>query len=234
MGQSRRITNTRILIMNTIADNQAIENMIKQQLRTGNVVDEAILELFTQLPRADFIPEEYRQFAYSDLQIPLAHGQRMMTPLEEGLVVQSLNLNGNETVLEIGTGSGYLTALLAKRCHNVVSVDIYPEFSHNAATKMKQFGIDNVEFFTGDGHQGWMEKAPYHVIVLTGAINEVTKGFKLQLMKGGKLFAVLGDSAAMHGMLYRLDQQDEWHKEILFDTSVPALIDKTKHQEFKF
>jgi len=217
--------------MNT---NTALTNMIKQQLRTGDVLDEEILDLFEQLPRDEFVPTAYKDFAYSDMQIPLAQGQTMMTPLEEGQLLQSLQLTGEETVLEVGTGSGYLTALLAKSCKKLISIDIYEEFTHQAKTLLDKFAIDNVETITGDAHQGWMEKAPYDVIVLTGAIEKVTKSFKLQLMKGGKLFAIVGQPPAQHGMLFTLDNDDSWHEKIIFETSIAPLIDKTKHKEFIF
>lgn len=215
-------------------NNLAQINMIKQQLRTGNVLDEYILELFESLPRDEFVPEQYRAVAYSDMQIPLAHEQRMMTPLEEGLILQNLQLTGDEKVLEIGTGSGYLTALLAKSCAHVTSIDIHADFCESAQKKLADFKIDNVDIINGDGRQGWMEKAPYNVVVLTGCIDEITKGFRLQLMKGGKLFAILGDSIAMHGVYCQLTESDEWKKQIVFETSLPLLVDKAKHPQFIF
>ena len=100
-------------------------NMIKQQLRTGDVIDESILELFREIARDEFVPAKYKDFAYSDMQLELAHQQRMMTPLEEAKILQALNLTGNETVLEVGTGTGFLTALLSRRCKKLISVDNY-------------------------------------------------------------------------------------------------------------
>lgn len=220
--------------MNDTNNQKAIINMIKQQLRTGDVLNESILDLYREIPRSDFTPEKYRPYAYSDMQIPLAHEQCMMTPLEEASILQHLDLQGDETILEIGTGSGYLTALLAKLSHKVISVDIHADFSQQAAENLKQHDISNVECITDDGRQGWMEKAPYNVIVLTGAISAITKGLKLQLMKGGKLFAVIGQSVAMHGMFFQLDNNDNWDSKIVFETSISPLIDKTKHQEFEF
>jgi protein-L-isoaspartate(D-aspartate) O-methyltransferase len=214
--------------------NIALDNMIKQQLRTGDVLNEDVLSLFEAYPREVFVPQGYKEFAYSDMQIPLAHEQQMMTPLEEGKILEALKLKGNEYVLEVGTGSGYLTTLLAKSSKRLVTVDYFDDFTDAAKQKLEQHGIDNVEFFTGDACRGWMEKAPYDVIVMTGSITEVAKCFKPQLMRGGKLFTVLGQAPAMHGVLLTLNDDDTWHKQILFETNTKPLIDKTKHDSFVF
>lgn len=209
-------------------------NMIKQQLRTGDVLEEYVLNLFTSLPRHEFVPEQYRDFAYSDMQIPLAHNQRMLTPLEEGTIIQSLKLTGNETVLEVGTGTGFLTALLSKLCKQVISVDYYAEFTTMAARNLKQHQCHNVELVTGDAARGWLEKAPYDVVVFTGATEQLNETQMLQVLPGGKLFAIEGASPAMKANLYELDHQNTWNKTMLFETEIPLLIDKLKVEEFIF
>ena len=208
--------------------------MIKQQLRTGDISNEQILHLYSSLPREDFVPSSFKPFAYSDMQIPLAHGQRMMTPLEEARVLQALDLDGSETVLEVGTGSGFLTAMLSRLSKKVVSVDCYPEFTVNARKLLAAHECTNVELFTGDAQQGWFDRAPYDVIVYTGSMRELTETQRLQLVPGGRLFAMIGTAPAMRGRLFRLDHGMMWHEQELFETSLPPLIDKYKHNEFVF
>ena len=217
-----------------MSNHSARINMIKQQLRTGDVLNESILNLYDVIPRHEFAPEHLAHFAYSDMQLPLAHGQRMLTPLEEGKILQGLELLGTETVLEVGTGSGFLTAMLSKLCKKVISIDYYPEFTLSAARKLQAHHCDNVELLTGDACRGWLEKAPYDVMVYTGAIEKLTKTHKLQILPGGKLFAIEGKSPAMQAFLYSLDHQDVWQKSMLFETDIPPLLDQLKPKEFVF
>lgn len=214
--------------------NDAKINMVKQQLRTGDVLNEAILALFETIPREEFVPASMRDFAYSDMQIPLAHGQRMLTPLEEGRILQALSLKGDETILEAGTGSGYFTALLSRMCHKVISVDYYSNFTTEASAKLKRFHCDNVELITGDASRGWLEKAPYDVLVLTGAIDTITETHRLQILPGGKLVAIVGREPVMQCQLLTLDHQGNWHEKLLYETNIPPLIDKLKPKEFVF
>lgn len=116
-------------------------NMIKQQLRTGDVLNESILDLFETIPRDNFVPASMQQFAYADMQIPLAHDQQMLTPLEEGQILQALALQGHETVLEVGTGTGYLTVLLSKLAKQVISIDYFPKFTEEAEKKTQRLSM---------------------------------------------------------------------------------------------
>jgi protein-L-isoaspartate(D-aspartate) O-methyltransferase len=209
-------------------------NMVKQQLRTGDVLEERILNLYDLIPRHEFVPEQYSQFAYSDLQIALEQGQRMLTPLEEASTLQALTLNGTEIVLEVGTGSGFFTALLSKLCKQVLSIDWYAQFTENAAQKLNAHQCTNVELITGDASRGWLEKAPYDVIVYTGSLEKLTESHFLQVLPGGKLFAIEGRSPIMQARLYQLDHQGNWSNSIVFETDIPALIDKLKPKEFIF
>ncbi len=223
--------------MNTVEQmsyQHARTNMVKQQLRTGDVLEESILSLYNIIPRHEFVPEQYTQFAYSDMQIPLGHGQRMLTPLEEGTILQSLELKGTETVLEVGTGSGFFTALLSKLCKHVISVDYYSDFTANAARKLKAHNCDNVELITGDASQGWLEKAPYDVVVFTGALEKLTETHMLQILPGGKLFAIEGKLPVMKGVLHQLDHQGNWQKSVILETGIPLLVDQLKPKEFIF
>ena len=209
-------------------------NMVKQQLRTSDVLNESILDLYDLVPRHEFVPELYTHFAYSDMQIPLPHNQRMLTPLEEGIILQALKLKGHETVLEVGTGTGFLTAMLSKLCKKVISVDYYSEFTLNAAQKLQTHHCDNVELITGDGCRGWLENAPYDVMVFTGAIEKLTETHKLQVLPGGTLFAIEGKSPIMQARLYHLNHNEIWTESMLFETDTPPLVDQLKPKEFVF
>lgn len=209
-------------------------NMIKQQLRTGEVLNENILDLYREIPRENFVPSSFKDFAYSDMQIELPHQQRMMTPLEEGKLLQALNLTGNEVVLEVGTGTGFLTALLSRLCKKVISVDYYADFTTHARQKLNEHHCDNVELITGDAHGGWLDKAPYDVMVFTGALTFLTESHRLQLLPGGKLFAIIGNEPIMQAQLHALSHDGEWNMNILYETNIPPLINKLKVKTFVF
>lgn len=202
----------------------ACVNMIKQQLRTGNVVDESIIQLYHQIPRDAFVPSKYASFAYSDMHIPLSHHQCMMTPLEEALLLQSLELKGHETVLEVGTGTGFLTALLSRLCKRVISVDCFADFTKSANKVLTAHNCLNVELTTGDAQQGWLDLAPYDVIVFTGALAQLNETQRLQVLPGGKLFAIIGTQPVMQGRLYTMDFDKNWNNKLVFQTKLPSLI----------
>ncbi|AHE66548.1 protein-L-isoaspartate O-methyltransferase family protein [Legionella oakridgensis] len=209
-------------------------NMIKQQLRTGDVLDESILELYKTIPRDEFVPNDYKHFAYSDMQISLPHGQRMMTPLEEAQMLQALALNGNETVLEVGTGTGFLTALLSRLAKQVISLEYFADFTANARRKLTEHHCTNVELITGDACRGWLDKAPYDVMIFTGALDALTETHRLQLLPGGKLFAIIGKEPIMQGQLHTLGYNNQWQEKLIFETNIPPLINKLKPKEFVF
>lgn len=208
--------------------------MIKQQLRTGGVLDESILALYELIPRHEFVPEQYAHFAYSDMQIPLAHGQRMLTPLEEGTILQALALKGHETVLEVGTGTGFFTALLSKLCKKLLSIDYYPEFTALASRQLHAHQCSNATLMTGDGSRGWLENAPYDVMILTGSILNVSETHLLQISPGGSLFVIEGEPPVMRGHLYQFSQNEIGRKLVLFETDIPLLVDALKPEEFVF
>jgi protein-L-isoaspartate(D-aspartate) O-methyltransferase len=214
--------------------NDACINMVKQQLRTGDVLDDVILALYEEMPREDFVPPSMRQFAYSDMTIPLAHQQQMLTPLDEGKILQALLLEGHETVLEVGTGTGYFTALLSRSCKKVISIDYYQEFSDNAKINLAKHNCTNVELITADAHNGWIEKAPYDVIIMTGAVEQITETHLLQVLPGGKLVAIIGKAPVMQCVMLSLSHNNEWTSKLLFETYTPPLINKLKVKEFIF
>lgn len=212
----------------------SLDNMIKQQLRATNVLDESVISLFQSIPRTDFVPQELESFAYSDMQMPIAHNQRMMTPTEEALLLQALSLQGHETILEVGTGTGFLTALLSRCCDHIVSVDFYADFTLKAQTKLKQYECNNVTLITGDAINGWLEKAPYDVVIFTGGLPALTKTHMLQVLPGGTLFAVVGNEPSMQGQLLTLAHDKTWSKQILFETCLPPLVNKLTPKHFVF
>jgi protein-L-isoaspartate(D-aspartate) O-methyltransferase len=209
-------------------------NMVKQQLRTGDVLDDRVLELYNEIAREEFVPSQFQAFAYSDMQIELPHHQRMLTPLEEAKLLQALALKGDEVVLEVGTGTGFLTALLSRLSKKVISIDYYNDFTTHAARKLEKFGCNNVELISGDAYGGRLDKAPYDVIVFTGALEAISESHRLQVLPGGQLFAIVGKEPVMQGQLHTLDHNDNWHLEVLFETNIPPLINKLKPNDFVF
>ncbi len=208
--------------------------MISQQLRTGHVIDEKIISLFSEFPRAHFVPENMRPFAYSDLQIPLSHHEKMMTPLEEATLLQALELQGHETVLEVGTGTGYLTALLSRLCKKVISIDYYADFTAQARINLDAFNCHNVELLTGDAAMGWADLAPYDAIIFTGSLPRLCETHQLQVLPGGQLFALVGALNAIQGRLYRLSHEGHWEDHILFETALPYLVHAESKHSFIF
>ena len=202
---------------------QARFNMVEQQIRPWNVLDQRVLDLMSNTPREEFVPDEYRTLAFSDTAIPLGNGQAMMPPKLEARMLQSLNVKSSDHALEIGTGSGYVTALLARSCRQVVSVEIDTIFSAGAKDKLGAQGIDNVSLEVGDGLNGWESSAPFDVIAITGSVHQLNSGFQHQLRIGGRLFVVCGSAPVMEAILITRISDNEWSQENLFETSITPL-----------
>lgn len=211
---------------------QARFNMIEQQIRPWDVLDQRTLDLIASVPREQFVPEDYRKLAFADINIPLAQGQVMMSPKVEARLLQVLRLNPNDSVLEIGTGSGYLTALLAKSAKHVDSVDIFPEFIQTAAVKLKALNINNVTLQVGDAINGWNTDVDYDVIVLTGSVPVLKPHFQDQLIEGGCLFAIIGEEPIMQAQLITRINQTKTNRELLFETVLPPLLGAASSQRF--
>lgn len=208
------------MLMNTPS---AKENMIKQQLKALGVSDERLLAAFQTLPREDFVPESQRTWAYADISIPLAHGDRLWTPSMEGRVLQALNIQPHEVVLEIGTGSGYLTALIAKLAIRVVTIDKHPEQSQKAEQTLSAHGLNHVVFHTGDASRDWVSNHLYDVIVITGALPVPPKTYLDQLTVNGRLFVVHGIAPAMKASCFTRTGDRSWEERVLFETCLPYL-----------
>jgi len=203
---------------------QARFNMVEQQIRTWEVLDQGVLDLIYTVHREDFVPDNYKQLALADMNIPLGNDQVMMTPKMEARLLQAVAIQKDERVLEIGTGSGYLTALMAKCALQVDSVDIFAEFSRDAAERLASYQLDNVELDTGDALSGWKGRPPYNVIVVCGSTPELDPDLQKQLLPGGRLFVIVGESPAMEARLITRAGESEWATEVLFETDLPALI----------
>ena len=217
-------------------------NMIAQQIRPWEVLDPEVLELLFAVRREEFAPARYRDLAFADIEIPLsgnvtAHattGETMLAPKIEARMMQGLAVKPGDRILEIGTGSGYMTALLAGRGAHVHSVEIIPEFSAQAAAKLKAHGVDNVTLEVGDGARGWSRHAPYDVIVLTGSVPVLADEFGRSVKPRGRLLAVVGEAPVMQAQLITCTAPDTYSSIGLFETCIPALRNAPQPERFVF
>ena len=208
--------------------------MVQQQIRAWHVLDARTLAVFEALPRDKFVPEAYRNVAYADAPIPLPHGEWMWIPTIEGRVLQALAPEPIESVLEIGTGSGYFAACLAKCAREVLTVDIHPDFTENAAKTLKSLGFKNVKLETRDGTRlDWLE-GRHDVIVVTGSLPEYDAAYAQRLNVGGRLFMIVGSSPVMEGIVVTRTGEESWSRVSLFETDVPALKNAAEPKRFRF
>jgi protein-L-isoaspartate(D-aspartate) O-methyltransferase len=207
--------------------------MVEQQIRTWDVLDQDILDLLFSVKREEFVPATYRLLAFADLEIPLPDGEKMWAPKMEARVLQELKLGSGESVLEIGTGSGYFTALLASRDTHVTSVEINPRLADEAKKKLARAGIRDVEFAVGDGSRGFGD-GTYDAIVLTGSTPILPDSFVRQLNPGGRLFAVVGEAPAMTARLARWVAPDSVTSIDLFETVIDPLRNAVHPARFRF
>lgn len=210
-------------------------NMVEQQIRTWTVLDFTVLDLLKEMPREAFVPEKHKNMAYSDLAIPLPCGQEMMHPKIEAHFLQAMDIMPDDKVLEIGTGSGFLTACAAKLADHVYSVEIHPELSESAAKKLADHGISNVTLEIGDGSKGWDAHAPYNAIAITGGLTKLDDSFKNALTIGGHLVAVVGvDGPTMELIVITRTGENEWEQKSLFETELPLLVNAEAPKSFEF
>lgn len=214
--------------------NLARQHMIESQIRTWDVRDERVLEAVGRTPREDYVPKVYRSIAFVDMNIPLGHGQVMMAPKLEARLLQELELQATDKVLEIGTGSGHMTALLAALSRHVVSVEIFPEFTADAAAKLAHHGVRNLTLETGDGARGWDRQQPYDAILVTGSTPLLPAAFQQMLAPGGRLIAIVGTAPAMEVRRIRRVDAQSFKEESLFETVLPPLINALEPPRFVF
>jgi protein-L-isoaspartate(D-aspartate) O-methyltransferase len=209
-------------------------NMVSQQIRTWNVLDDNVLDLLYKIKREEFVPAENRAMAFVDMEIPLGYGQVMLTPKMEARIVQELHVNKTDKILEVGSGSGYLTALLADQGAHVYSVEIIPELKTFAENNLKAHEITNVTIELGDAARGWPKNEPYDVIVLTASTPALPNAFQESLNPGGRLFAIVGEDPVMEALLITCIAPGKFTTTRLFETSTPPLINALQPTRFTF
>ena len=202
---------------------QARFNMIEQQIRPWEVLDPQVLDLLFVVKREDFVPAAYRNLAFADMEIPIGSGQVMLAPRVEARLLQELGIKKTDKVLEIGTGSGYMAALLAARAEHVVTIESRRELADFARQNFERAGITNVTLEVGDGANGWSQRAPYDAIVVSGSLPVLPASLLKQLRVGGRLAAIVGTAPVMEAQLVICSAEGVYNTVNLFETVVPAL-----------
>ncbi len=208
-------------------------NMIKQQIRSWNVTDEKILHLFERIDRLHFVSKEHEDLAYADMALPLPHDQEMLSPKVQAKILAALKVQAHETVLEIGTGNGFLTALLAACSRQVISVEFHKDISAMAEKNLKNQGVLNAELLVGNGANGFKLEAPVDVVVITGALPFLPETFKTCINKTGRILAILGTGSDMQVTLLHRDDR-HYTVESLFETVTTTLLRAPEVERFVF
>ena len=211
---------------------QARFNMVEQQIRPWDVLDMRVLDLLSEVKREQFVPPTHKEMAFMDTEIPLGHNVCMWQPKLEARVLQELRIQHSDQVLEVGTGSGYLTALLSRLAKKVTSVEIVPELRAFAEKNLAARRIDNVTLALGDAAQGW--PGSFDVIVLTGSTPVLPEAFRKSLNTGGRLFAIIGDAPAMQAKLITCVAPGVFESKTLFETSIAPLQNALQPKRFVF
>jgi protein-L-isoaspartate(D-aspartate) O-methyltransferase len=213
---------------------QARFNMIEQQIRPWEVLDPAVLELLFEVKREGFVPAGQRELAFADLEIPLGHGESMMQPKVEARILQELGVKPHESVYEVGTGSGYLTALLARSSRHVTSAEIHADLSRRAADNLRRESIRNVTLLEGDSARAPLAESAFDVIVLGGSTPILPQAFLDRLSPGGRLFAVMGDAPVMKAVIVRQPVAGSFQHTELFETLLKPLVNAAQPPRFRF
>jgi protein-L-isoaspartate(D-aspartate) O-methyltransferase len=213
---------------------QARFNMVEQQIRTWEVLDQKVLDLLMSLKREEFVPRALRGLAFADLEIPLGFGEVMLSPKVEARILQEVAPRPADNVLEVGTGSGYMAALLGSLAKHVISVEIRPELKQMGEANLRAQGLRNVGVELGDAARGWAAHAPYDVIVLSGSTPLLPDTLLAQLKPGGRLFAIVGDAPVMEGQLVTCAAAGSYRVANLFETCAPLLTNAAQPERFTF
>jgi protein-L-isoaspartate(D-aspartate) O-methyltransferase len=213
---------------------QARFNMIEQQIRPCEVLEGRILELLNHVRREHFVPVGKREMAFMDMEIQLGYGASMWQPKLEARTVQELHLTRSDKVLEVGTGSGYLTALLSLLAGHVTSVEIVPELNAMARQHLQPYHRDNIILEIGDAALGWGVGSKYDVIVLTGSTPVLPVAFQNSLKVGGRLFAIVGDAPVMEARLITRVALDTYETVDIMETCVAPLQNALQPKRFVF
>lgn len=209
-------------------------NMVEQQIRTWNVLDQDILDLLYQVKREEFVPAAYRFMAFTDMEIPLEHDAVMLAPKMDARILQELNIRKTDKILEIGTGTGYMTALLAQLGAHVHSVEIVPELHAMARINLQTHDVTNVTLEQGDAARGWPDHGPYDVIVLTASTPVLPEAFQQSLAPGGRLFAIVGEEPVMEALLITCITPGNYSSTRLFETCTVPLKNALQREQFHF
>ena len=213
---------------------QARFNMIEQQIRPWNVLDQDVLDLLHVVKREQFVPAAYQNLAFADVEIPLPGGDAMLAPKFEARILQETGVKKHETVLEIGTGSGYMAALLAHRAAKVTTVEINPETAELAKKNLADAGVHNVTVEVGNGAQGWEKGAPYDVIVISGALEVLPEAILKQVKVGGRIAAIVGQAPVMEASIITRTGENTYGTIKVFETNVRYLTGAPVPSHFQF
>jgi len=216
--------------MDTLA---ARQQMVDQQIRTWEVLDPRVLDVFSLVPREAFVPPQYRELAFADAALPIGQGQSMLAPKIQGRILQALSVASTDSVLEVGSGTGYLAACLSLLGATTRSLDIHPEFTASARTNLRAVPQARVDFETRDAFAA-SPLGEFDAIAVTGSLPVYDARFERSLRLGGRLFAIVGEAPVMDAILVRRVDHSEWIRESLFETVVEPLINATAAQRFVF
>ena len=211
----------------------AREKMVEQQVRAWEVLEEDVLYVLRKIAREEFVPRGVEPLAFADTEIPIGFGETMLTPTVEGRLLQSLRLDGSEHVLEIGTGTGFLSACLASLGHHVTSVDLHDSFLKRAAENLADAGFDNVNLKQMDAMQE-LPSGTFDAVAVSGSIEDFDTRFVDALRIGGRLFVVVGSGPAMEARLVTRTGESEWESESLFETCLKPLVNGRRPPQFTF
>lgn len=211
----------------------ARQQMVEHQVRTWDVFDAAVLNAISTVPREQFVAPGYEALAFADTSLPIGHGQFMMTPNVEGRLLQALAVRPSDIALEIGTGSGFVTACLARLAHAVTSIDIYDDFLETASANLADSGISNFELSNMDAMKA-LPDGEFDVIAVGGSIAVFDQRFATALRPGGRLFIIVGTAPTMEARLVERVDTERWQSTVLFETEVSALINGALPPQFTF
>jgi protein-L-isoaspartate(D-aspartate) O-methyltransferase len=198
------------------------------------VLDPSVLALLSDIPRERFVPPGRESLAFADLELPIGHGEVMLAPKLQARIAQEVALRPGDRVLEIGTGTGYLTALLARLASHVTSIELHEDLAAGARARLEALSVDNTQVITGNAARGWSAAAPFDAIVITGSLPILPEAFRRSLAVGGRLFAVIGEAPVMSAVLVTRESDDAWVSTPLFETVIPPLHHAEQPPRFVF
>ena len=213
---------------------QARFNMVEQQIRPWNVLNPKVLEAVSAVPRNHFVPEESRELSFVDMNIPIGDGQVMMQPNVEARMLQALDPESNHMALEVGSGTGFMAALLAYCTKFVETVEIRKDFVVQAAKNLAENGFNNVQVIEGDGGRGWQSEHQFDCIFLSGSVIELPDDYRELLTVGGRMVAIIGEEPVMNAVLVERTGSAAWKTTYLFETVLPALNNIKQPSRFEF